>query len=676
MDLRLASLYRCFDGAAQDAVDYRFILCSFRLLVLAPRVHQDALGALQSLVGFFMDEGCQKAISRQNLLGVLSLAAISDEDVACTAGRLDSCLSDAAALWNMSRSFHIVTMAMFSEVLESHPEILHAAAHLMWARVPAETRLEILGKAEDLRFIRFTHTIRTIRHKRAVACYARNVYRKHWRAWVTYTVYMKRLSLHQEQVVVRTQHQYVWYWRQWAQSQAYSRNRRSMAAICRRRVLLRRTFRRIVGHTKLSKTLRRLCWSSSTEGKHVLFGGALLKDIQKRALLRFFMRRWNETAACINAWEFAANLADDRLRAKFLHALRDHVCRVRLIRKAEEETRERSRLVQEAIAQAEAERKMLEDAAEAAAKRKKAQEKEALVQQRTAEALAARQAIESRLAARNDVILKAQAQSRRDRVHRELIHLKKKHDEEWAFKIVERMTDDATLVKAFLGVGQGPNFKPSKEAHFRLEKELRVLKRKFFAAPSPDTAKLELALQDPANVIFAHIGNKLFARVSYAATRLEDLCDFIWASCLLLCAHVLPTLQSQSLRNFFAQYDSAGKGFLAYADFNGLVTSLGIQMSNEQIRQVLAAIDEDKSGVIEFGEFQEAMARHQEVCGSVGSPWKMYVNPVHAVMTYHNIETNEEVSMPFNFCFSSTRAKLLLPHTCFPSPKDLGLQGD
>lgn len=32
-----------------------------------------------------------------------------------------------------------------------------------------------------------------------------------------------------------------------------------------------------------------------------------------------------------------------------------------------------------------------------------------------------------------------------------------------------------------------------------------------------------------------------------------------------------------------------------------------------------------------------------QVCGAAGSRWKMYVSPVHAVMIFHNVETNEEI---------------------------------
>lgn len=30
----------------------------------------------------------------------------------------------------------------------------------------------------------------------------------------------------------------------------------------------------------------------------------------------------------------------------------------------------------------------------------------------------------------------------------------------------------------------------------------------------------------------------------------------------------------------------------------------------------------------------------RKICGAAGSPWKMYVSPVHAIMVLHNVKTN------------------------------------
>lgn len=38
------------------------------------------------------------------------------------------------------------------------------------------------------------------------------------------------------------------------------------------------------------------------------------------------------------------------------------------------------------------------------------------------------------------------------------------------------------------------------------------MKRKFYAAPLPETKDLEKALSDPANVIFAHMAHQLYEK--------------------------------------------------------------------------------------------------------------------------------------------------------------------
>ncbi|CAM9553623.1 unnamed protein product, partial [Phaeothamnion confervicola] len=151
------------------------------------------------------------------------------------------------------------------------------------------------------------------------------------------------------------------------------------------------------------------------------------------------------------------------------------------------------------------------------------------------------------------------------------------------------------------------------EAKYLLEKELKETRRRFFAPPRPETADLEKSLQDPANVIFAHVTHRLFQR-------------------------------DQTLRALFGQFDSSGDGYLSYNEFRRLVESLGLAaLSGEQVHAVLRAVDSDGSGFIDLPELEAAMLKHETVCGSAGSPWKMYVHPIHAVMTFHNVQTDEEI---------------------------------
>lgn len=56
-----------------------------------------------------------------------------------------------------------------------------------------------------------------------------------------------------------------------------------------------------------------------------------------------------------------------------------------------------------------------------------------------------------------------------------------------------------------------------------------------------------------------------------------------------------------------------GDGYLAHEEFKGMVSSLNIMLSGEQIRSVIRAIDLDGGGYIDFPEFEAAVKRHEEV---------------------------------------------------------------
>ena len=60
-----------------------------------------------------------------------------------------------------------------------------------------------------------------------------------------------------------------------------------------------------------------------------------------------------------------------------------------------------------------------------------------------------------------------------------------------------------------------------------------------------------------------------------------------------------------------------GDGYLAHGEFKGMVSSLNIILSGEQIRSVIRAIDLDSGGYIDFPEFEAAVKRHEDVSDSL-----------------------------------------------------------
>ncbi len=80
---------------------------------------------------------------------------------------------------------------------------------------------------------------------------------------------------------------------------------------------------------------------------------------------------------------------------------------------------------------------------------------------------------------------------------------------------------------------------------------------------------------------------------------------------------------------------SKGDGYLAHEEFKGMVSSLNIKISGEQIRSVIRAIDLDGGGFIDFPEFEAAVKRHEDVRRKSESVCRVF-SPRHRV---HNVST-------------------------------------
>lgn len=145
---------------------------------------------------------------------------------------------------------------------------------------------------------------------------------------------------------------------------------------------------------------------------------------------------------------------------------------------------------------------LLVEAAKAQAKIQKTQAKKTLMAKRAADHLASIQAARAESTARDLDISMRQRTARRRRVYEDKVRVQNDFDAHWEVKLKEIVESDMEATKTWLDTDS--------EAPFRIEKEMQILKRNFFAAPSPETAELERALKDPANAIFAHMANLLY----------------------------------------------------------------------------------------------------------------------------------------------------------------------
>lgn len=151
---------------------------------------------------------------------------------------------------------------------------------------------------------------------------------------------------------------------------------------------------------------------------------------------------------------------------------------------------------------AEREKERLLADAEERKKQNKAQEKAALMARRAAEH---KEIIEAALAgakARDAEILQRQREARRRRVYEDRVNVKHEFHASWEVKQRDRVESEMAAAKEWL--------ESDPQAPFKVQKEMHILKRKFFAAPAPETAELERALADPSNAIFARMANILY----------------------------------------------------------------------------------------------------------------------------------------------------------------------
>lgn len=104
--------------------------------------------------------------------------------------------------------------------------------------------------------------------------------------------------------------------------------------------------------------------------------------------------------------------------------------------------------------------------------------------------------------ARDARIVSRQREVRRRRVYEARVRTKADFDAEWEIGLNENVEYEMEATKSWL--------ESDREAPFKVQKELKMLKRRFYAAPTPETTELERSLRDPANAIFAHMANLLY----------------------------------------------------------------------------------------------------------------------------------------------------------------------
>ncbi|CAM9266001.1 unnamed protein product, partial [Scytosiphon promiscuus] len=603
MDTKLRSLYECFEGACADAVDYRDLVSCFTVLRQFKNIRDNPRKLFHELVLLYSNEA-EEVVLRQDTLRLVRMGAMHGGDILQTSTRLNKYLAEEAGSRGLKSTFRDLNVTFLMGIVEANPSVLIAFRKQLWQQIPETWRMGVLQAAEATGFKKAMSGAIAIKERRAARWYTKTLSRRIIVGWKVFRNRAKQIRAQRARVEVVLRRQAIRTWQASASIGVVRRKRRADAARHGRICTLRRFFNSIVKYVQVNKKLAAMAWKFSKQGKLVVAGVGLLRGVLRKRSIRLALRAWCETASLMNAWEFAVDLAEERLCRRLFTALRDTTRTAKETRRAEDEAEMRASALAESIEATEREKERLVAIAEERNKQKKAQDKAMLMARRAAEHKERTEAARAGAVARDAEILQRQREARRRRVYEDRVNVKNDFHASWEVKLRDRVDTEMAAAKAWL--------ESDPQAPFKVQKEMHVLKRKFFAAPGPGTVELERALRDPSNAIFARMANILYK-------------------------------ENKTLHTFFHQFDKEGDGYLAHEEFKGMVSSLDIKLSGEQMRSVIRAIDLDGGGYIDFPEFEAAVKRHENVCGQAGSAWKMYVSPVHAIMMFHNVETNEEI---------------------------------
>lgn len=152
----------------------------------------------------------------------------------------------------------------------------------------------------------------------------------------------------------------------------------------------------------------------------------------------------------------------------------------------------------------------------------------------------------------------------------------------------------------------------AKDSKLAIQMKFDKLKRDFYAPPVGEEYEIrEKILSSPKNIVFLYLQQKMIK-------------DEI------------------TLENIVAKFGGLEKGYLTYDEFRTMVALLKIGLTPYQVNACIRAIDADNDGCLEIHELKESM-KDIDKMGVVGCDWKLYIDPAHDVICYHNFGTNEKI---------------------------------
>lgn len=349
MDTQLRSLYDCFEGARAGAVDYRDIVSCMVVLRRFKEVRDNPRKLLKELVLLYSEAGEGETVQRREALRVVRMGSMHGGDILQTSTRLDKCLAEEAGQRGLKPTFRDLEVSFLMEIVEANPSVLESFRAQLWRCIPEAWRMDVLHEVEAMGFEKASSGAMAIKERRAVRWYTKTLSRRVVVAWKIFRNQAKQIRAQRARIEAVLRRQTLRAWHASAAIGVVRRQRRSVADRRGRTFTLRRFFHNLVKYVAVNKRLAAMAWKFSNQGKLIVAGLALLRGVLRKRSMRLALQAWCETASLMNAWEFAVDLAEERLCRVVFSSLRDTVRASIAARRAEDEIEMRAAALAESM---------------------------------------------------------------------------------------------------------------------------------------------------------------------------------------------------------------------------------------------------------------------------------------------------------------------------------------
>lgn len=348
MDTQLRSLYTCFEGAGENAVDYRDIVACMECMRRFKEVRDNPRKLFRDIILLCANE-TRTMVRRSDALRVARMGAIDEGGVMQTSSRLDKYLAEEAGPRGLKPTFCDLSITFLMEVIESNPSILEAFRTQLWQHIPEAWRIGMLQAVESKGFEKAGAAALAMKQRRAARWYAKTLSRHVMVGWKIFRDRAKQVKAKRAKIEAVLRRQAVRGWRTFASKEVVMRKGRAVATHRGRLFNLRLYFNRIVKYRTVNKRLAAMTSTFSKRGKLVVAGVALINGVLRTRSMRLALREWCEAASLMNAWEFAVELSEERLCRRTFAGLKKIVKAAVAAKRADDEAEMRAAAVAEAI---------------------------------------------------------------------------------------------------------------------------------------------------------------------------------------------------------------------------------------------------------------------------------------------------------------------------------------